>query len=124
MQLAHHHLDGELGIFLTPLQQGLAGFRTERLARAFVFARLAVERVKSLVAPKIIPAFQCGSRIAFAAPGPFAGQSGGSGQGEVLLYSLLDPARGGVPGQGQSIGIGWWIHNAQELPSGSPRFEY
>jgi len=31
-KLAHDPLDGELGIFLAPLQQGLAGFRTERLA--------------------------------------------------------------------------------------------
>ena len=49
-ELAHHDLDRELGIFLAPFQQRLASIRALRLARAFVFARLAMERVKTLVA--------------------------------------------------------------------------
>ena len=73
------------GVLSTQFQEGLAGLRTEGFARALVFAGLAVQRGKSLVAQKVIPALQCGSRIGLAAPGPFAGQSGGSGQREVLL---------------------------------------
>ena len=84
-ELAHQHLDRELGILLTQLHNGLAGLGAQSFASALVFAGLAVQRVKTLVAQEVIPALQCGSRITFAAPGPFTGQGGGSGQREVLL---------------------------------------
>ena len=85
-ELAHQHLDRELGILL-PAQSrmawhasGLSALRVPLSLRG-----LALQGVKTLVAPKVIPALQRGGRIGFAAPGPFAGQSGGSGQREVLL---------------------------------------
>ena len=84
-ELAHQHLDGELRILLPPLDQRLSGLRTERLAGALVLAGLALEGVKTLVAPKVVPALQRGGGVGFVAPGPFAGQRGGAGQREVLL---------------------------------------
>ena len=85
--------------------QRLTGLGTQGFMGAFVFARLGLERGKTLVAEKIEPAFQCGSRIAFAAPGPLAGQGRGAGQREVLFDGLLDPRHRRVPGQSQVIGI-------------------
>ena len=84
-ELAHQHLDPELGIFFAPLHEALALLRTERLTAAFVFAHLTVQGFKALVAPIVIPAFQRGGGISLAAPAPLAGQSRDSGQREVLL---------------------------------------
>ena len=72
-------------LFLALLSMGT---KCSRLSHEMILRNIAPQawvEVKPLVAQKVIPALQCGSRIGLAAPGPFAGQSGGSGQREVLL---------------------------------------